>query len=461
MKRRLFMAHTKSIRRENELPYIPCGPFQIRLPFIHYKIEAVEFIQGLVLGVTALSAVPYLEQYLGLPYELAWSCVILETMLYLLHSLLGDPVVPGWITPTLPLTIVFLEGFSMGKERIQAMIALQMLVGIVFLFMGVTKLADRFVHAVPASVKGGILLAAPITVIAGQIGEGGNLHKYPLAIISGVGLLLLISFSDKYQEKRKDYKLLDLVARYGNLFPYLLAMVVGLLFRELDSPGLELGTIIKIPEFSRMFHEVSIFGVGIPPLSMFVKALPLALVSYVIAFGDFVTTETLVTEARQARDDEYVDFNSSRSNLISGLRNVILSIFAPFPPLSGPLWVGLTVSVCMRYQEGKKAMKSLLGGMASFRLATFLSVMIIPVVSFFRPIFGVGSSITLLFQAFVCARIGMDYCKTDRDKMIGGVMAAVLATQGTAWASAWALGVGFALNIFLSNWKPGQKETEE
>ena len=41
----------------------------------------------------------------------------------------------------------------------------------------------------------------------------------------------------------------------------------------------------------------------------------------------------------------------------------------------------------------------------------------------------------------------MDYCKSDRDKMIAGVMAAVLATQGTAWASAWALAVGFGLNI--------------
>ena len=454
------MAHAKRQRRENELPYIPFGPFQVRLPFIHYKIESVEFIQGLILGVTALSAVPYLEQYLGLPYELAWSCVILETMLYLLHSLLGDPVVPGWITPTLPLTIVFLEGFPIGKERIQAMIALQLLVGLVFLFMGISKLADKFVHAVPASVKGGILLAAPITVMAGQIGEGGNMHKYPIAIVAGVGLLLLISFSDKYQEKRKDSKFLDMVARYGNLFPYLLAMIVGLIVGELDMPGLEIGTFIKIPEFSRIFSEVSIFGVGIPPVSMFLKALPLALVSYVIAFGDFVTTETLVTEARQSRDDEYIDFNSSRSNMVSGLRNVLLAIFAPFPPLSGPLWVGMTVSVSIRYQEGKKAMKSLLGGMASFRLATFLSVMIIPVVSFFRPIFGVGSSITLLFQAFVCARIAMDYCKTDRDKMIGGVMAAVLATQGTAWASAWALCVGFGLNLLLSNWKPGQKEIE-
>lgn len=71
------------------------------------------------------------------------------------------------------------------------MIALQLLVGLVFLFMGITKLADKFVHAVPASVKGGILLAAPITVMAGQIGEGGNMHKYPIAIVSGVGLLLL------------------------------------------------------------------------------------------------------------------------------------------------------------------------------------------------------------------------------------------------------------------------------
>ena len=98
---------------------------------------------------------------------------------------------------------------------------------------------------------------------------------------------------------------------------------------------------------------------------------------------------------------------------------LILSIIAPFPPLSGPLWVGMTVSVS---------------------------------------IFGVGSSITLMFQAFVCARIGMDYCKSDRDKMIAGVMAAVLATQGTAWAFAWALAVGFGLNIFLSNWNPFERK---
>ena len=328
--------------------------------------------------------------------------------------------------------------------------------------MGITKLADKFVHAVPDSVKGGILLAAPVTVMAGQLGEGGNMHKYPLAIVAGVGLLILISFSDKYQEKEKEQQIPGSCCQVWKPFPVSDRHGGRSSCRRAGRAGTWSSEPLSRSRSSRRSSaQVSIFGVGIPPISMFVKALPLALVCYVIAFGDFVTTETLVTEARQSRDDEYIDFNSSRSNLVSGLRNLILSIIAPFPPLSGPLWVGMTVSVSIRYKEGKKAMKSLLGGMASFRIATFLSVLIIPVVSFFRPIFGVGSSITLMFQAFVCARIGMDYCKTDRDKMIAGVMAAVLATQGTAWASAWALAVGFGLNIFLSNWDPRKKPEEK
>lgn len=436
-----------SLDIRHELPYIPFGPFKIRLPFFHYKIEKVEFIQGLVLGVTGLSSVPYLMEYLGLPYELAWSCVIIDVFLYILHGFLGDPVVPGWITPTLPLTIIYLQGYEMGPERIQAMIALQILVGIVFIFMGITKMADRFVHVIPNSIKGGILLAAPITVMAGQLGEGQSFSKYPISIIAGVGLLLLISFSDKYQELRKNSKFLDLIAKYGNLFPYLLAMVVGLVMKEIATPVVTGENMIKLPEFSNIISQISIFGVGVPSFRYFIDAFPLALVCYVIAFGDFITSETLIKEASEARKDEIIDFNSSRSNLVSGIRNIILGILAPFPPLSGPLWVGMTVSVSMRYKEGKAAMRSLLGGMASFRLATFFSVICVPVVMFFKPLFPVGASITLIFQAFVCARIGMDYCKTDRDKMIAGVMAAVLAVRGSAWA----LGVGIALNILLSN----------
>lgn len=62
------MARTARQTRENELPYIPFGPFQVRLPFIHYKLESVEFIQGLILGVTALAALPILQ--------ITWDCLM-------------------------------------------------------------------------------------------------------------------------------------------------------------------------------------------------------------------------------------------------------------------------------------------------------------------------------------------------------------------------------------------------
>ena len=448
-----------SVKREQdvkELPFIPLGPFKWRIPGIHYRVEYVEFFQGLILGATALSSIPYLTDILGLPYELAWSCVILEVFMYMLHGWLGDPVVPGWITPTLPFTLAFLTGFEKGPERIQAMIAIQLLVAVIFIFMGITKLADRFVRSVPTSIKGGILLAAPITVIQGQLADKSQLMTAPTATLVGTLLLAFISFSPFCEKNRGKYKILDIMAKYGNLFPYLIAMLVGIVLGELSKPVLELGSIIRLPDFSNMFQTVSVFAVGFPPLSMFLKALPLALICYVLAFGDFVTSETLIQEARESRDDEIIDFNSSRSNLISGLRNLVLAIFAPFPPLAGPLWVGMTVSVAVRYKEGKKAMKSLIGGMSSFRMATFLSVILVPIVSFMKPIMGVGSAITLLFQAYVCARIGMEYCKTNTDRSIAGIMAAVLAFKGSAWA----LLVGFALNILLSNMEFQKKKLE-
>lgn len=223
----------KRTRKANELPYIPLGPFQWRIPGIHYKLEYVEFFQGLILGATALSSIPYLTDNLGLPYELAWSCVIIEVFMYMLHGWLGDPVVPGWITPTLPFTLAYLNEFPKGPERIQAMIALQLLVAFVFIFMGITKLADKFVNGVPNSIKGGILIAAPITVLQGQLSDGSQLMTAPIATLSGTLLLAFLSFSPFCEKNREKYKILDIMAKYGNLFPYLIAMLVGVLLGEL------------------------------------------------------------------------------------------------------------------------------------------------------------------------------------------------------------------------------------
>jgi hypothetical protein len=48
-------------------PYIPLGPFQVRLPFIHYRFELPDYIQGLMMCAVCLGIIPVLTEYLGMP----------------------------------------------------------------------------------------------------------------------------------------------------------------------------------------------------------------------------------------------------------------------------------------------------------------------------------------------------------------------------------------------------------
>ena len=294
----------KKAKKANELPYIPLGPFQWRIPGIHYRVEYVEFFQGLILGATALSSIPYLTDNLGLPYELAWSCVIIEVFMYMLHGWLGDPVVPGWITPTLPFTLAYLNGFEKGPDRIQAMIALQLLVAFCIYIYGNYKTGRQIRKWCAKFNQRWYLIAAPITVLQGQLSDGSQLMTAPVATLAGTLLLAFLSFSPFCEKNRSKYKILDIMAKYGNLFPYLIAMVAGVALGELSKPVLELGTVIRIPDFSNIFHTVSIFAVGFPPLSKFISAIPLALICYVLAFGDFVTSKDTGRGSSGEQSDE-------------------------------------------------------------------------------------------------------------------------------------------------------------
>lgn len=91
-----------------EQPYWPMGPFKLRLPFIHYKMEKAEFVQALFMFVVSLSMIPLLQQYLGLPYEVALAYVFVCGIGFMLPALLGVPFVPGWITPGIPVVVLFL-----------------------------------------------------------------------------------------------------------------------------------------------------------------------------------------------------------------------------------------------------------------------------------------------------------------------------------------------------------------
>lgn len=448
------------LKRElgSEQPSWKLGVFRVRLTFVHYRFESSEALQAILMCATCLGAIPILTSVLGIPFELAWSMVIINGLLYNTHALLGDPVVPGWITPSIPLTIAYLTQFEMGPVRIQALIALQLLVAFTFLFMGITGLAGKLMRIVPDSIKSGILLGAGFAAIIGEFAvEKGRFNLYPFSIAIGTLLSYFLLFSERFKEMRKNHALVNLFGKYGMLPAIFASIIIAPLCKELPFPNIEVGSFIKIPEFSNILRQVSVFGVGFPNIDLFVKAIPMAIMVYIIAFGDFVTSGALLKEADRVRTDEKIDFNSNRSNLISGIRNLIQGILIPYVPLCGPLWAAVSAAVFERYKEGREGMDSVYSGVGTFRWMTFICVSIVPIVSLVQPTLPVALSLTLLVQGFVCTRLAMTICKDHIDMGIAGVMAAVIAVKGAAWG----LGVGIILFLLLVRIKERKIELME
>jgi len=429
-----------------EQPYIPAGIFKIRLPFIHYRWEISECLQAILMCATCLGAIPVLMDVLGVPYEVAWSMVIINGFFYCLHALLGDPVVPGWITPALPLVTAFLTLSEQGPERIQTMIALQLVVGIIFLFMGLTGLASKIIGAIPNTIKAGILVGAGLSAIMGEFKDGGRVGLYPVTVLIGSVIAYFLLFSILFKRMKAGNKLWYLVGNFGMLPAIIVAIIVGPLSGELETPPLVLGSIIKIPEFGTILRTISPFAVGFPGVDKFLATIPTAIAVYIISFGDFVSSEQLISNAAERRTDEKIDFNANRSNIISALRNLIQAVICPYPNLCGPLWAAVTAAIAERYKDGRKAMDSIYSGVGTFRWSTFICVALVPVASFVQPILPAALSLTLIVQGYVCCQIGLKMVRTDTEHGLAGVMAAVLAIKGATWG----LAVGVVLYILIN-----------
>lgn len=109
-----MQAHYRSDGIGKVPPHWKAGPFKVRLPFIHYRFEWQDYVQGLFMCAVDLAAIPLMVDALGMPFEVTLAVVLLNGILYLTHHLLGDPVVPGWITPAIPLLILYVQGFPEG-----------------------------------------------------------------------------------------------------------------------------------------------------------------------------------------------------------------------------------------------------------------------------------------------------------------------------------------------------------
>lgn len=421
-----------------ESPYIPLGPFKLRLPFIHYRFEWPDYVQGLLMCAVDLAAIPLLIELLGMPFEAALAVVMLNGLFYLTHHLLGDPVIPGWITPAIPLIMVYVSQFP-EDERVHALVAFQLTLGLFSVFLGVTGLASKVVNLVPSAIKAGIIMGAGIAAVISIFQVGGRFESFPWTISIAVGIAFYLIFSRHFQVLKQKNKVWGTIGKLG-IFPIIiLAVVIAPLFGEAPWPTIEWG--FSTPDFATLWNEYTIFGLGMPPLLLFISGLPTVLATYIVLFGDILQSKAIIDEADDIRQDEKVDYNPNRAHLIFGARNSIMSIIGPDVTMAGPMWSAMQVVVAERYKEGKKVMDSIFGGSGSFRWGTNTGLLLLPIVSLVEPILGVALALTLLIQGYVSVRIGIMEAKSQRDLGIAGIIAAVLAIKGAAWA--------FAIGIIL------------
>ncbi|QWC23866.1 hypothetical protein KJK41_05825 [Bacillus haikouensis] len=429
----------KNRKHGEESPYIPMGPFKLRLPFIHYKFEWPDYVQGLLMCAVDLAAIPLMIELLGMPFEVALAVVLLNGLLYLTHHLLGDPVVPGWITPAIPLIMAYVSTFPEGVDRVHALVAFQLTLGLFSIFLGVTGLAKKVVSFVPPAIKSGVILGAGFAAVISVFQVGGRFESFPWTISIAVGIAFYIIFSQHFNQLKNKSALWGLIGKLG-IFPIIiLAVIIAPLFGEAPLPSIEWGLIN--PDFGTLWSEYTVFGVGFPSAMLFLTALPTVLAAYIVLFGDVLQSKALVEEADDVRRDEKIDYNPNRAHMIFGGRNTIMSILGPDVTMAGPLWAAIQVVVIERFKEGKKAMNSIFGGSGSFRWGTNTGLLLLPIVSLVEPILGIALALTLLIQGYVSVRVGILEARSHRDLGIAGIIGAVLATKGATW--------GFAVGIIL------------
>ncbi|MBA1336241.1 MAG: hypothetical protein HPY66_2675 [Firmicutes bacterium] len=438
-----------------EQPYIPFGPFRIRLPLIHYQWEWTEFFAAMFLGVACLGAgVAVTMDVLGVEnFHIALTFGVFNALMYAVPAHLGDPVVPGWITPALPLTIGYLSKYTLGPERIHAMIALQLMVAFLFFVMGTTGFGRKLVNLIPISVRGGIILGAGFSAAMNVINV--RLPLAPITIVLSTIIAFFFLFSKVFAELAEKNKTVRIIRNQGIVPAQIFAIIAGpFLLKELPLPQIEWRfTPLNI---GHVLQNYTIFGLGLPDLNFFIYAIPMALTAYIIAFGDIVLADGIISDATKLRDDETVPFDPTRTNLVTAIRNAFMGLFAPWVPMNGPLWASGLLTITERYKMGYKTLPSFWGGVGTFRAATVIAVMLMPLVTLIRPAFGIFFALTMVVQTFACGYIGMNMLKDNQQRGVALAMAAILAVIGPTYG----LLSGIAL-YFLIEFKPKNLNKEK
>ena len=456
-----------------EQPSIKLGMFRIRIPFVHAPWELPEMIQAMVVFVTGVSAVAYLQDIFGLPFSVALSIVCIHELLYVFQNIVGDPIVGGWITPAIPLVTTWLLSFQNTTERIQALVMLQLILGLLYLILGVTGLASRLVHQVPVSVKAGILIGAGFSAVIGKYGfaaaENGGVGFYASPVSFSVGVLaalfLLFSLGFNRQKNKPGHKFIKFLAKCGFVPALLLAYIVGMLAGEISSDAGE-RAVRRHPLQPHSRTEICA-GELLPDCIG-----PALLARDLLCGGDgggglyhflwryrHLGTEFL-EDAKQYRPDENVNVNPNLTNICCGVRNILQSLFFPTVTLSGPLWSAMMVTICERYKTGKENMYSFFGGCITFNVAKWICCLILPLVALIRPILPLSMSLTLMIQAFGCFYVALGLCKNNTQRGVAGLIGGVLAITNPQTGLLVGIVISFICEWLLTKDFGGKKVSE-
>ncbi len=438
-----------------ETPYIPLGPFKFRCVGIHYRFEWPEYVQGLLMCAVCLGAIPLLQTAIPeMPTNTCLAIVILNGFLYLWHTFLGDPVVPGWITPAIPLLTAYVLTFDTPATRLQGLVAFEIMLGVFSIFLGVTGLAGKLVSLIPAPIKSGIILGAGVAAITSIFSTGGKWETMPISSTICLFVTFFLMFSTGFAKLRQKNKVLAFIGNLGILPSIVLAVILAPAIGETAWPTFD--GLFSTPDFADLWTNWTCWGAGgpgWPPVSFFIKAIPTVISIYVVLFGDIVQSKSLIQDAATFRPDEKLDYNPNRAHLIFGIRNTIMGFIGPDVCMCGPLWAAMQVVVCERYKKGPKAMDSMFGGAQSFRLGTFTGYWVGPIVALVTPILNIAMCQTLVVQGFVSCRIGVQQSNSFTDLGIAGTIAGLIVCRSAAWGLI--AGIIITLVIYGKNFLKG------
>lgn len=424
------------------------GPFTMRVPFLHTRLLWPEFLQGVFVSTaTGLALVPVLQAYFGMSFEQGVTCSLLFSIFIVssLHTF-GEPYAPGWNTPALPLVLAYvIGGYPDPVQRFQVMTALSlMFAGLVFV-LGISGLGTWLMRWLPSTLRAGIILGAAIAAFKKVFVDDAEkfLLQQPIATTLACLVCLLFVFSAPFQRLKARHKSLMLLAALGLLPGFIVAAVVGPLVGEVHY-DIQWGWLV--PPVSETIAKMSPFSIGWPTATMFLQAVPLVLITYVIQFGDIVTGTEVLREAQPSRTDDPVDVNIRRSHLALGLRNAISAVIAPFFSTQGMLWTGVHVVIVQRWKQGPGAMRDLNSGMISYYLMGLPFIyFLLPLLTGLKPLLGIALSLTLILTGFACAYIAMAIPKTNASRGTALLIGVALALF-EPWIG---LAIGIAASLLL------------